>query len=55
MGLATVAGLVTGIVYFRLREGRRAAMTSHTDAGGMTRLNLDGLTPDISPAALLKD
>ena len=55
MGLAIVGGLATGIVYFRLREGRRAAMTTHTDAGGMTRLNLDGLTPDIMPSKLLKD
>jgi hypothetical protein len=55
VGLAIVGGLATGILYFRLREGRRAAMTAHTDAGGMTRLNLDGLTPDIMPGRLLKD
>ncbi len=55
MGAAIVGGLTVGIVYFRLRVRRRAAMTTHTDAGGMIRLNLDGLTPDIIPAGLLKD
>ena len=55
MGLAVVGGLGSGIIYFRLRERRRAAMTTHTDAGGMIRLNLDGLTPDMVPRGLLKD
>jgi hypothetical protein len=30
-------------------------MPTFTDAGGMTRLNLDGFTPDIIPDRLLKD
>jgi hypothetical protein len=30
-------------------------MHTYTDAGGMTRLNLDGLTPDIAPDRLLND
>jgi hypothetical protein len=54
-GFAVAIGLISGTVYFRLRERRRAAMTTHTDAGGMTRLNLDGLTPEIIPNQLLKD
>ncbi len=54
IGIAIIAGLSVGIVYFRLRESRRSTMTTHTDAGGMTRLNLDGLTPDIIPVGLLK-
>ena len=54
-GFAVAVGLISGTVYFRLRTRRRAAMTTHTDAGGMTRLNLDGLTPDIIPNKLLKD
>ncbi len=47
MGFSVSAGIITGIIYFRLRVRRRAAMTTHSDAGGMTRLNLDGLTPDV--------
>lgn len=54
IGLAIATGLITGTIYFRMRIRRRAAMTTHTDAGGMTRLNLDGLTPDIMPGRLLK-
>lgn len=55
MGTALVGGVAAGIIHFQLRERRRAAMTTHTDAGGMIRLNLDGLTPDIVPAGFLKD
>lgn len=55
IGVAIVGGLTVGIVYFRLRERRRAAMTTYTDAGGMTRLNLDGYTPDIIPERMLGD
>ncbi len=53
IGLSIVGGLVVGFVYFMLRNRRRAAMTAYTDAGGMTRLNLDGFTPDIVPDRLL--
>jgi hypothetical protein len=49
VGIALLGGLISGIVYFQLRERRRAAMTAYTDAGGMTRLNLDGFTPDVFP------
>ena len=55
MGLSIVGGLASGVVFFFLREKRRAAMTQFTDAGGMTRLNLDGFTPDIVPSNMLKD
>lgn len=55
MGFSISAGIITGIIYFRLRVRRRGAMTTHSDAGGMTRLNLDGLTPDIVPVRLRKD
>jgi len=48
-----VFGLVAGFIYFQLREKRRAAMSAYTDAGGMTRLNLDGFTPEIVPERLL--
>lgn len=53
IGISIVAGLAAGFTYFMLRERRRAAMTTFTDAGGMTRLNLDGFTPDIGPERLL--
>jgi hypothetical protein len=55
MGLSIVAGLGFGIVFFYMREQRRSQMSEYSDAGGMTRLNLDHLTPDISPTHLLKD
>lgn len=51
--LSIVGGLITGIFYFQLRKRRRAALPTFTDAGGMTRLNLDGFTPDIQPERLL--
>jgi hypothetical protein len=53
IGVSIIGGLIVGIVYFQTRERRRAALTSFTDAGGMTRLNLDGFTPDIQPERLL--
>lgn len=53
IGVSIVGGLIAGFTYFQFRERRRAAMTAFTDAGGMTRLNLDGFTPDILPERLL--
>lgn len=55
IGFSIVSGLIVGIVYFHLRERRRAAMSEFSDAGGMIRLNLDGFTPNISSERLLKD
>lgn len=55
IGFAIVVGSIAGLVYFQLRERRRAAMPTFTDAGGMTRLNLDGFTPEITPDRLLGD
>lgn len=53
IGISILGGLIVGIVYFQTRERRRAAMPTFTDAGGMTRLNLDGFTPDIQPERLI--
>lgn len=53
IGLAIGGGLVVGYVYYLLSEKRRAAMTAFTDAGGMTRLNLDGFSADIATERLL--
>jgi hypothetical protein len=55
MLLSIVGGLIVGFVYFRVRERRRHEMKEFSDAGGMTRLNLDGFTPDISPSRLLNE
>lgn len=49
LGVAVVCGAITGMIYFRISDGRRAKLTTHSDAGGMTRLNLDGLTPHFDP------
>lgn len=55
LGLSIVAGIAAGIVFFYWREQKRAAMTKFSDAGGMIRLNLDELTPEIASDRLLKD
>lgn len=55
LGLAIVTGIAAGLVFFYLREQRRATMAAFSDAGGMIRLNLDDLTPQISSDRLLKD
>ncbi|MCE7961525.1 MAG: hypothetical protein DYH05_03405 [Acidobacteria bacterium ACB1] len=44
---AGVFGALFGLIYFRYREKERARMPTFSDAGGMVRLNLDGLTPEI--------
>jgi len=53
IGLSIVGGVLSGLVFFRIRERKRAGMTTFSDAGGMIRLNLDGLTPDILSKNLL--
>lgn len=55
IGLSIVAGIVVGILFFRYRQQKRAGMETFSDAGGMTRLNLDGFTPPIVSERLLKD
>ena len=47
--------LSAGFVFFRIREESVRRCTTFTDAGGMTRLNLDGFTPDITPKRCLDD
>ena len=51
--VALAGGGLAGWLYWRRVKQRRAAMSSFTDAGGMTRLNLDGFTPEILPDKLL--
>lgn len=46
LGLVTsiVIGIGTGFVFYRFRLRQRATRTAYSDAGGLTRLNLDGLS-----------
>lgn len=55
LGFAALIGIIVGLAFFRIRQQQRASMEEFSDAGGMIRLNLDQLTPDISPNRLLKD
>jgi hypothetical protein len=48
MGLSVLGGLIVGYVFFQVRSRQKLSMNEFSDAGGMTRLNLDGLTPEIS-------
>lgn len=50
-----LGGLVVGFVFFSRRDRRRADLTTFTDGGGMTRLNLDGFTSEAYPDRLLGD
>ncbi len=43
-GLAIISGLIAGIIFYRVREQKRNAWTAYSDAGGLTRLNLDDLS-----------
>jgi hypothetical protein len=53
--LAVLTGVGVGLFYFRMREQQRASMTAFSDAGGMTRLNLDELSEPISTDRLLSE
>lgn len=46
MGGAVVIGIFAGYIFFYFRDGKRSKLHKFSDAGGMTRLNLDGFTPD---------
>lgn len=39
-----LAGIAAGFIFFRFRDQQRAHRTAYSDAGGLTRLNLDGLS-----------
>jgi hypothetical protein len=53
--VAIFGGLALGYIFFQVREKQRQQFHEFSDAGGMVRLNLDGLTPEISPSRLLKE
>jgi hypothetical protein len=42
-------GIIAGFVYFRFRDQRRERTAAFSDAGGLTRLNIDDLTSPIVP------
>lgn len=55
LGFAVSAGIAVGLFVFYFRKQKRASMTAFSDAGGLTRLNLDELSADISSNRLLKE
>jgi hypothetical protein len=44
LGSALLTGVVAGYFFYRFRDQKRATRTAYSDAGGLTRLNLDGLS-----------
>lgn len=55
LGSAAFLGIGAGLIVFYLRKQKRASMPGFSDAGGMIRLNLDELTPEISADRLIKE
>ncbi len=55
IGLSILTGIAVGVFFFYLREQRRSTMEAFSDAGGMTRLNLDGLSAQTSSDRLLNE
>jgi ABC-type dipeptide/oligopeptide/nickel transport system permease subunit len=41
---SVLAGIITGYLFFRYRDQKRAGRKAFSDAGGLTRLNLDELS-----------
>lgn len=44
LGFSLLLGVIVGFFFFRHRQQRRLKLETYTDAGGLTRLNLDGLS-----------
>ena len=44
LAASVVAGIAAGFIFFRFRDQKRTTRTAYSDAGGLTRLNLDGLS-----------
>ena len=55
LSLTLLLGIVVGLVFFRIRDQRRATTAAFSDAGGMVRLNLDELSPQTSTDKLLSE
>jgi hypothetical protein len=52
--LSVCVGIGVGFLFFHIRKQKQETMTAFSDAGGMTRLNLDELTPDVQSDRLLE-
>lgn len=55
LGTALLIGGVAGYVYFLNADRRRVARGAYSDAGGLTRLNIDGLTSNVISDNLLDE
>jgi ABC-type glycerol-3-phosphate transport system permease component len=55
IGISIFCGIIAGYVFFYFRDGKRSRWRTFSDAGGMTRLNLDGFTPDVLSDHHLED
>ena len=44
LGSALLTGIAAGFIFFHVRDHKRANRSAFSDAGGLTRLNLDGLS-----------
>lgn len=55
LGFSIITGFFSGIIFYNFRRQKRASMIAFSDGGGLTRLNLDQLTSDLSAGKLLKD
>lgn len=53
LGLTVLIGITVGLVFFRIRDQKRATTAAFSDAGGMVRLNLDELTTQTPADRLL--
>ncbi|MER3429613.1 MAG: hypothetical protein C4324_00965 [Blastocatellia bacterium] len=51
LGGSIAIGVIAGFAFFRIRDQRRTQRIAFSDAGGLTRLNLDGLSEQIEPKA----
>lgn len=43
-GISILIGIVSGFIFFKMREQQRATRRTFSDAGGLVRLNLDNLS-----------
>ncbi len=53
--IAITLGLISGLLFYQFRQRQRTGFDAFSDGGGLTRLNLDNLTPDIAPGSFLED
>ncbi len=53
--IAMTLGVISGLLFYQFRQRKRTGLDAFSDGGGLTRLNLDNLTPDIAPGNFLED